>query len=378
MRSPTPVRSCRSARSGGRPSRVPPTAGSDRFDGDVPTSDFLYARSRTTTRPRSSEDEHGRLRQALSRSLRKERKTLERKLDKIGRSLAEAEQAVGLERSGELLKSVLSRVKKGDSEVTASDFDSGEPVVIPLDPKLSPAENLERMFKRYQKAVRGLTKAGAQHAEVKAAHDDVVRCSKTELVEAGPAAAKRSTHSPRVRPWRSCSRSTSRRRPPRRVRAHPGRCELGKRVVPGRLVPRRYRTEGGLEVWVGRNDAGNDYLTTRLAAGNDLFFHLDGAPGSHVILRTGGKKDPPSEAVLDASELAVHFSKAKNATRADVPRGADQEREEAEGRQARARDGPRRQDAAPAPHADATREDPRCADRRRGLTALLSRSRSGP
>ncbi|MBW2399249.1 MAG: DUF814 domain-containing protein, partial [Deltaproteobacteria bacterium] len=52
--------------------------------------------------------------------------------------------------------------------------------------------------------------------------------------------------------------------------------------------------------------------------GNDLFFHLDGAPGSHVILRTGGKKDPPSDAVLDACELAVHFSKAKNATRADV------------------------------------------------------------
>ncbi|MFQ5418199.1 MAG: NFACT RNA binding domain-containing protein, partial [Myxococcota bacterium] len=63
---------------------------------------------------------------------------------------------------------------------------------------------------------------------------------------------------------------------------------------------------------------GNDLLSTRLARGKDLFFHLDGAPGSHVVLRTEGRSDPPAEAILDACELAVHYSKAKNATRADV------------------------------------------------------------
>jgi len=73
-----------------------------------------------------------------------------------------------------------------------------------------------------------------------------------------------------------------------------------------------------LEIWVGRSAAGNDHLSIRLARGKDLFFHLDGAPGSHVILRTEGKSDPPAEAVLDACELAVHFSKQKNASRADV------------------------------------------------------------
>jgi predicted ribosome quality control (RQC) complex YloA/Tae2 family protein len=104
--------------------------------------------------------------------------------------------------------------------------------------------------------------------------------------------------------------------PARPDRAKAGK--LGKRAIPPRLMPRRYATAGGLEVWVGRSDEGNDFLTTRLAAGNDLFFHLDGAPGSHVVLRTEGRSDPPSEATLDACELAVHFSKARNATRADV------------------------------------------------------------
>jgi hypothetical protein len=49
---------------------------------------------------------------------------------------------------------------------------------------------------------------------------------------------------------------------------------------PTRLLPKRYKTEEGLEIWVGRNDEGNDYLTTRLARGNDLFFHLEGYPGA--------------------------------------------------------------------------------------------------
>jgi predicted ribosome quality control (RQC) complex YloA/Tae2 family protein len=94
--------------------------------------------------------------------------------------------------------------------------------------------------------------------------------------------------------------------------------KLGKHTVPNRLMPRRYRSAGGLEIWVGRSAAGNDHLSLRLARGKDLFFHLDGAPGSHVVLRTEGRTDPPAEALLDACELAVHFSKFKNATRADV------------------------------------------------------------
>jgi predicted ribosome quality control (RQC) complex YloA/Tae2 family protein len=95
--------------------------------------------------------------------------------------------------------------------------------------------------------------------------------------------------------------------------------ERGKRSgVPRRLQPKRYRASGGLEIWVGKSDEANDYLTTRLARGKDLFLHLEAQPGSHVILRTGGRDDPPQEALLEACELAVHFSKQRKASRANV------------------------------------------------------------
>jgi len=90
------------------------------------------------------------------------------------------------------------------------------------------------------------------------------------------------------------------------------------RATPARLLPKRYKTQDGLEIWVGRSDEGNDHLTTRLARGNDLFFHLEGYPGSHVVLRTEGRSDPPPKSLLDACELAVHFSKLKNSGGADV------------------------------------------------------------
>ena len=83
-------------------------------------------------------------------------------------------------------------------------------------------------------------------------------------------------------------------------------------------MPRVYRSSSGLEIWVGRSDEGNDLLSTRLARGNDLFFHLDASPGSHVVLRTEGRSDPPSEAILEAAELAVHFSKHRKVTEAHV------------------------------------------------------------
>ena len=68
------------------------------------------------------------LRRRIERALRKEAKSLDRKLAKLEKSLEEARTASRLERDGELLKSVLSQVKRGDSEIIATDFETGEPV----------------------------------------------------------------------------------------------------------------------------------------------------------------------------------------------------------------------------------------------------------
>jgi predicted ribosome quality control (RQC) complex YloA/Tae2 family protein len=301
------------------PDSKPPEVDRDRFSA-VPDDRFLFeVEAAYAELERAAEVEE--LRRCIERALHKEAKSLDRKLAKLEESLEEARAASRLERDGELLKSVLSRVKRGDMEVVVADFETAEPVTIALDPKLAPAENLERLFKRYRKAVRSLAKAGSRHADVQASRDALQESiDRYQSIVAEPGVDRETLEQFAAQPAirKLVERSAPAASAPRSAATAPAEQKLGKHSVPNRLMPRRYRTAGGLEIWVGRSAAGNDHLSVRLARGRDLFFHLDGAPGSHVILRTEGRTDPPSEAMLDACELAVHFSKAKNASRADV------------------------------------------------------------
>ena len=83
-------------------------------------------------------------------------------------------------------------------------------------------------------------------------------------------------------------------------------------------VATRYDVDG-YEIWVGRSARGNDTLSLKLARPRDLWFHVAGSPGSHVIIRRETGDDAPPRAVLErAAGLAVWHSKAREA-RGKVP-----------------------------------------------------------
>jgi predicted ribosome quality control (RQC) complex YloA/Tae2 family protein len=256
------------------------------------------------------------LAQTIKNALKKERGFLDRKCINLREDLAEARQAESDKRKGELLKMILHTLKPGIDKAVTKDFETGDMVEISLDPRLSPAANLESYFDRYQKEARGGRMIEQQLEELEAARgelDRIEQCADAALGSepADLSALESMASQPALR--RLIGRYSPKRRP-----GKPQLKPAEKKEAPTRLQPKRYRTQDGLEIWVGRNDEGNDYLTTRLARGNDLFFHLDGYPGSHVVLRTEGRSDPPPRSLLDACELAVHFSKMKNAGSADV------------------------------------------------------------
>jgi len=303
------------------PSGGPPSEGEDRW-ADRSDAEWLGAVEEeyaARESERGADDLSRALRQVLSREL----KSARRRVERIEAELAEADEAAELQRHGELLKSALSRIQTGDREVRVTDFETGAELSIPLDPALSPKQNLEATFKRYQKLLRRLAKAGGQIDEAKrsCAGLEALAEQLESLTSGSGESDSEALQAFAARP--ELARLLARRpsaEAPAPAAATEGRPALPARLrgLPRKLLPRRYVSRDGLEIWVGRSDEGNDYLTTRLARGNDLFFHLDGAPGSHVILRTEGRSDPPSESLLDACELAVHFSKQKNAGRADV------------------------------------------------------------
>lgn len=88
----------------------------------------------------------------------------------------------------------------------------------------------------------------------------------------------------------------------------------------GGYAPRRYRTrDGGWLVLAGRNDEENDYLSLKLSAPDDVWFHAHGCPGSHVVLRREGRKENPSRfAIGEAAGVAAYWSKARGSSKVPV------------------------------------------------------------
>jgi predicted ribosome quality control (RQC) complex YloA/Tae2 family protein len=299
------------------PEGGPPSAGEDRFAA-LP-DDALLAAIEQHYAEREERADEASLARRVAQALRKQRAALERKLRLAAEDAARGAEAARLKRSGEIVAAHLTELKLGDRVLRANDFATGEPVEVALDPARTPAENKDEYFRRAKKAERTALKAAQEQADAEQ------RLAEHAALEARAAAAgedptalARIAEEPELA--RLLGRFAPQPAPAGKGAEKPKReWRLGKSVLPTRLAPKVYETSDGFEVWVGKNDDGNDVLTTRLARGNDLFFHLEGNPGSHVVLRTEGRgEDAPPESVLDAAELAVHFSKAKNATRASV------------------------------------------------------------
>src|SRR3954465_345268 len=80
----------------------------------------------------------------------------------------------------------------------------------------------------------------------------------------------------------------------------------------------RYRLPGEWEVLVGRTAAANDYLSLRLARPGDLWFHIRGMPGSHVVLRVPSDSAPDRSTRELVAAIAAYHSKARTAGRVSV------------------------------------------------------------
>jgi predicted ribosome quality control (RQC) complex YloA/Tae2 family protein len=287
------------------PEGSPRTEGADRWE-CVPDDRFLDA-IEETYKVQERKEEAEILARRIEGVLHKETEFLERKAANLLQDLGEAIQAEKYRHRGELLKQVLHTIRPGAESVAVTDCETGAQTEITLDPRLAPAENLAAYFKRYQKELRGTRVLEEQLRILRTVQDEIAGFQDRLAPLPDLEALRTLAAEPRLH------RLLTRQYPDRKPRPIGG-----KKEIPNRLRPKRYKTDQGLEIWVGRNDEGNDYLSTRLAHGNDLFFHLEGYPGSHVILRTGGNTSPPSESVLAACELAVHFSKLKDVRKADV------------------------------------------------------------
>ncbi|MFH0911350.1 MAG: NFACT RNA binding domain-containing protein, partial [Planctomycetota bacterium] len=277
----------------------------------MPMAQDHSSRSPTPSSPPLSDDAR-RLSRALERALER----ADRREAKLRRGRADCEAAAGIREEGELLKAGLSSLRRGMKEATVPDFYADRPQAtrtILLDPAQSPRESMERRFQKAAKLERGREKIEAEIARNAARRKDLLAL--TEAVrswceKSGPEAPLPEKLLLRARHLRVRGLFEAPSGGPKNQRA-PARAAVLKNV-------RVFTSLDGIEILVGKSGPGNDLLSFRLARGNDWWFHLAPASGSHVVARSPKDASLPQETLLDAATLAVHFSKMRGARRAEV------------------------------------------------------------
>ena len=241
-------------------------------------------------------------RRDLSHRLQRRLKSAEKLLAGLAALEAAAADAERLRRDGELLKSELPKLRRGAREVVVVDwFDEAAPSrTIPLDPKLSPTENLQRLFSRHQKLLRAADNLPGEREMAAASHEALgALLERVRDPDTDPGALEEEAI---AGGWLA-----------------PRQGAPTRRAAPAKRLP--YRTFTGLhggEIRVGRSARDNDRLSFRESRGNDLWLHTSEAPGSHVVLRLAKGREPDPEDVLDAAHLAVHFSPLRGAAKAGI------------------------------------------------------------
>ena len=235
--------------------------------------------------------ERDRVKQQASELIRRVENELQKnrhKLKKQEKELLATDNAEEFRQKGELLTTFLHQVPNDQDQVTLDNYYTNQPITIALDKALTPSQNAQRYFKRYQKlkeAVKYLTelieetKATILYLEsvetvLNQAGLEEIAEIREELIQTG----------------------FIRRRQ---------REKIQKRKKPEQYLA----SDGKTIIYVGRNNLQNEELTFKMARKEELWFHTKDIPGSHVVI--SGNLNPSDEVKTDAAELAAYFSKGR-------------------------------------------------------------------
>ena len=239
-------------------------------------------------------------RQQLQGAIEKEMNRLKKTIAQQEAEMEKIQEGEKYRYMGELLTANLFRISPGDSYIEVVDYQSPAKakIEIPLEPNLTPAANAQRYFHRYRKSKKG--KPQLQHQLTKnkddltylesvalalfhASNDEEIAEIEKELISQGFGQKQYVVHGKRAKHDKA----------------------------PSTPHPTIYRSSDGFTILVGKNNRQNDYLTRRLAKGEDYWFHAQGIPGSHVIVRCPAGKVPPASTLEDAALLAAYYSNGR-------------------------------------------------------------------
>lgn len=210
-------------------------------------------------------------------------------------ALEKAKRAEQWRRRGELLMANLWAIQPGQEAFVGEDWETGEQVTIPLDPRLSPQENAQALFSRYKKLQRVRQRVPALLAEACEEREELEDLL-DQIAEGG------------VPELRLLEQEMSER----------GLLKAPRRRQELAIEYRRTETPEGYSLIYGRSALENAAVL-KAARPDDLWFHVQGAPGGHVVIRTNNRPDEvPQSVIIEAARLAAKQSRRRRDTLVEV------------------------------------------------------------
>lgn len=251
----------------------------------------------------SQKDSYSRIRQKstdLRKVLSNAIERTSKKYDILRKQLKDTEKREQYRIYGELLQAYGYEIQPGDTKITVTNFYDGKEVTIPLDVNLTPVENANKYFNRYNKLKRTyeaslqLVEENKQNLEQLFSLQNSMEMAVTEadlleireeMVMAGLMKAK-----------------------PAKKNG----------VAKEKSIPLHYISSDGFHMYVGKNNLQNDRLTFKFANTKDLWFHAKEMPGSHVIVKLEGAEDVPDATYEEAARLAAYYSSGKTSPKVEI------------------------------------------------------------
>lgn len=222
-----------------------------------------------------------------------------KKIKILTRNIEDAQNKDTYRIYGELLTSNIYNIKKGYSHIKVQNYYSSgvEYIDIKLDENKTPSENIQRYFKKYNKLKK--TEKAAREQLIMADEEleylnsvmtniknsdnyDDIEEIKRELMSTGYIKLKKTNSKKKIR----------------------------------KSKPMKFLSSDGIEIYVGKNNLQNDYLTLKFADKRDIWLHTKNIPGSHVIIKNFGTV--PDSTLEEAAMLAAYYSKAKGSPKVAV------------------------------------------------------------
>lgn len=221
-----------------------------------------------------------------------------KKINILNNTLKECEDKDNFKIRGELLTSNIYNMKKGDAVAEVMNYYSAnsEVIIIKLDKDKTPSQNIQFYFKKYNKLKKSedaakiqIKKTGEEYEYLMSVLTNILNAEnyeeieeiKKELVDTGYIKFKKTSNK-----------------------------------KPKQTKPMHYISSDNLDIYVGKNNIQNDYLTLKFAEKHDTWLHTKNIPGSHVIIKCFGA--PPENTLLEAALLAAYYSKGKDSTKVPV------------------------------------------------------------